>query len=62
MRRLIDEDLIPDDVTIMVMTQSREDLIDRTVEAVKGAKRAIVHIYNAVAPAWRNILFNMDVP
>ena len=61
-RRLIDEDLIPDDVTIMVMTQSREDLIDRTVEAVKGAKRAIVHIYNAVAPAWRKIVFNMDVP
>lgn len=61
-RRLIDEDLIPDDVTIMVMTQSREDLIDRTVEAVKGATRAIVHIYNAVAPAWRKIVFNMDAP
>ncbi|WP_353234765.1 2-isopropylmalate synthase [Diaphorobacter ruginosibacter] len=61
-RRLIDEDLIPDDVSIMVMTQSREDLIDRTVEAVKGARRAIVHIYNAVAPAWRKIVFNMDVP
>ena len=61
-RRLIDEDLIPDDVTIMVMTQSREDLIDRTVEAVQGAKRAIVHIYNAVAPAWRKIVFNMGVP
>ena len=61
-RRLIDENLIPDDVTIMVMTQSREDLIDRTVEAVQGAKRAIVHIYNAVAPAWRKIVFNMEVP
>ncbi len=61
-RRLIDEDLIPDDVSIMVMTQSREDLIDRTVEAVQGAKRAIVHIYNAVAPAWRKIVFNMSVP
>ena len=50
MRRLIDENLIPDDVTIMVMTQSREDLIARTVETVKDAPRAIVHLYNATAP------------
>lgn len=50
-RRLIDENLIPDDVTLMVMTQSREDLIARTVEAVQGAPRAIVHLYNATAPA-----------
>lgn len=60
-RRLIDENLIPDDVTIMVMTQSREDLIARTVEAVKGAPRAIVHLYNATAPAWRRIVFGMNV-
>ena len=60
-RRLIDEDLIPDDVTLMVMTQSREDLIARTVEAVKGAPRAIVHLYNATAPAWRRIVFGMNV-
>lgn len=60
-RRLIDENLIPDDVTIMVMTQSREDLIARTVEAVKGAPRAIVHLYNAIAPAWRRIVFGMNV-
>jgi 2-isopropylmalate synthase len=60
-RRLIDENLVPDDVTIMVMTQSREDLIARTVEAVQGAPRAIVHLYNATAPAWRRIVFGMNV-
>lgn len=60
-RRLINENLIPDDVTIMVMTQAREDLIAKSVEAVKGAKKAIVHIYNATAPAWRDIVFNMSV-
>ena len=60
-RRLIDEDLIPEDVTLMVMTQSREDLIARTVEAVQGAPRAIVHLYNATAPAWRRMVFGMNV-
>ena len=60
-RKLIEEELIPDDVTIMVMTQSREELIARTVEAVKGAPRAIVHLYNATAPAWRRIVFGMSV-
>ncbi len=60
-RRLIDEDLVPADVTIMVMTQSRPDLIERTVEAVRGAPRAIVHLYNATAPAWRRIVFGMNV-
>ena len=60
-RRLIDENLVPDDVTIMVMTQSREDLIARTVEAVQGAPKAIVHLYNATAPAWRRIVFGMNV-
>ncbi len=60
-RRLIDENLIPDDVTIMVMTQSRSDLIERTVEAVKGAPRAIVHLYNATAPVWRRVVFGMNV-
>ena len=60
-RRLIDENLVPADVTIMVMTQSREDLIARTVEAVKGAPKAIVHLYNATAPAWRRIVFGMNV-
>ncbi|ARP84842.1 2-isopropylmalate synthase [Bordetella genomosp. 9] len=58
-RKLIDEKRIPDDVTIIVLTQSREDLIARTVEAAAGARRAIVHLYNAVAPAFRKIVFNM---
>jgi len=61
-RKLIDEDLIPEDVTIMVITQSREELIARTVEAVKGARKAIVHVYNATAPAWRRIVFGLSVP
>lgn len=60
-RRLIEEDRIPDDVTIMVMTQAREDLIARSVESVRGAKRAIVHIYNATAPVWRDWVFGMSV-
>ncbi|NML14526.1 2-isopropylmalate synthase [Azohydromonas caseinilytica] len=60
-RKLIDEGLIPEDVTLMVMTQAREDLIARTVEALRGARRAIVHLYNATAPAWRRIVFGMSV-
>jgi len=59
-RKLIDENRIPDDVTIIVLTQSREDLIARTVEAAAGAKRAMVHLYNACAPAFRRIVFNMS--
>lgn len=58
-RKLVDEKRIPDDVTIIVLTQSREDLIRRTVESAAGAKRAIVHLYNACAPAFRKIVFNM---
>ncbi len=61
-RQLIDENLIPDDVTPMVMTQLREDLIIDTVRSVAGAKRVIIHFYNAVAPVWRQIVFNMSVP
>ena len=60
-RKLIEQDLIPEDVTLMVMTQAREELIDRTVEALRGARRAIVHLYNATAPAWRRIVFGMGV-
>ncbi|RTL11426.1 MAG: 2-isopropylmalate synthase [Neisseriaceae bacterium] len=60
-RKLIEENLIPDDVTIMVMTQARKDLILKTVEAVRGCKRVIVHIYNATAPAWREIVFGMSI-
>ena len=58
-RKLIEEKRIPEDVTIIVLTQSRQDLIDRTIEAAAGAKRAIVHLYNACAPAFRKIVFNM---
>ncbi|KAA9163706.1 2-isopropylmalate synthase, partial [Delftia sp. BR1] len=61
-RHLIDEGLIPADVTPMVITQLREDLIRATVVSVAGARRAIVHFYNAVAPAWREIVFGMQVP
>ncbi|MFD9865406.1 2-isopropylmalate synthase [Streptomyces alboflavus] len=52
-----DPDAIPDDVTISVLTQAREELIERTVESLKGAKRATVHLYNATAPVWREVVF-----
>ncbi len=53
---------IPDDVLIQVLTQARRDLIERTFESLRGAPRAIVHVYNAVSPAWRRIVFNMERP
>ncbi|WP_458767196.1 2-isopropylmalate synthase [Cupriavidus basilensis] len=56
-RMLIEEDRIPDDVTIVVLTQAREDLIQRTIESVRGAARAVVHLYNPIAPAFRRIVF-----
>lgn len=59
-RKLIDENRIPEDVTLIVLTQSREDLIRRTAEAAAGAKRAIIHLYNACAPAFRKIVFNLS--
>ena len=59
-RKLIEEDRIPDDVTIEVLTQSREDLIRRTIDSLQGAKRAIVHLYNPIAPAFRRIVFGMS--
>ncbi|THU01071.1 2-isopropylmalate synthase [Lampropedia puyangensis] len=61
-RHLIDAHLIPDDVTPMVITQLREDLIETTVRSAVGAKRAIVHLYNAIAPAFREIVFGMQLP
>jgi len=61
-RDLIEQQLIPDDVTIMVLTQAREELIRRTVESVTGAPRAIVHVYNATAPVWRRVVFGLSVP
>jgi 2-isopropylmalate synthase len=59
-RQLIEEDLIPQDVSIEVLTQAREDLIRRTFESLRGARRAIVHLYNATAPAFRRIVFDMS--
>ncbi|WP_137971101.1 2-isopropylmalate synthase [Pseudomonas sp. F(2018)] len=59
-RELIEGGHIPDDVTIQVLTQAREDLINRTFESLKGAKKAIVHYYNATAPSFRRIVFNQD--
>ncbi len=58
-RKLIEEDRVPQDVTIEVLTQSRPDLIARTFEALRGARRAIVHLYNPIAPQWRRIVFGM---
>ncbi len=57
---LVQQDRIPDDVIVQVLTQSRQDLIERSFESLKGAKQAIVHLYNAVSPAWRRIVFNMS--
>ena len=52
-RELIEGGHIPDDVTIEVLTQAREDLIRRTMESLRGSKRAIIHLYNAIAPVFR---------
>ncbi|MFL6695201.1 MAG: 2-isopropylmalate synthase, partial [Ramlibacter sp.] len=59
-RKLIDENRIPADVTIQVLTQAREPLIRRTFEALQGAKRAIVHLYNATAPVMRKVVLGLD--
>ena len=59
-RKLIDGGLVPDDVTIQVLTQAREPLIRRTFEALQGAKRAIVHLYNATAPVMRKVVLGLD--
>jgi 2-isopropylmalate synthase len=59
-RALIEEDLVPDDVTIQVLTPAREDLIARTFEALRGARRAIVHFYNATSPLFRRVVFRRD--
>ncbi len=60
MRRLIDGGRIPDDVTIQVLVQAREDLIERTVESLAGAKRAIIHLYNSTSPAQRRVVFGLE--
>lgn len=59
-RSLVDDDAVPDDVTISVLTQSRTDLIDRTLDACVGLPRATVHLYNALSPLFRRIVFRMD--
>jgi 2-isopropylmalate synthase len=59
-RTLIEGNHIPDDTTIQVLTQGREDLIARTFESLRGAKKAIVHLYNATSPSFRRIVFNQD--
>lgn len=59
-RELIEGGHIPDDVTIEVLTQAREDLIRRTMESLRGSKRAIIHLYNAIAPVFRRTVFNTD--
>jgi 2-isopropylmalate synthase len=56
-RRLIEENRIPDDVTIQVLVQAREDLIEKTVQSLVGAKRVIIHLYNSTSPAQRRVVF-----
>lgn len=57
LRALIDQDLIPDDVTVQVLTQAREHIIRKTFEALKGCKQAIVHVYNSTSFAQRQQVF-----
>jgi len=59
-RKIIDEDLIPGDVVIQVLTQAREPLIRRTYEAIKGSKQAIVHLYNSTSTLQRRVVFGLD--
>jgi 2-isopropylmalate synthase len=58
-RKLVEEDRVPDDVQISVLTQAREDLIERTVQSLVGADRATVHLYNATAPLFQRVVFNV---
>ena len=60
LRRLIDGNMIPEDVRVQVLTQCREELIDRTFESIKGCKEAIVHIYNSTSTLQRDVVFNMS--
>ncbi|MXY38998.1 MAG: 2-isopropylmalate synthase [Rhodospirillaceae bacterium] len=59
-RQLVEQDMIPDDVTIQVLTQAREHLIRRTFDAIRGARRAIVHLYNSTSTTQRRVVFNAD--
>lgn len=60
LRKLIEEERIPDDVTVQVLTQARPHLIEKTFEALRGTKRAILHLYNSTSMAQRKIVFRMD--
>jgi 2-isopropylmalate synthase len=59
-RSLIEGDVIPDDVTVSVLTQARDELIERTVQSLEGAPKATVHLYNATAPLFRRVVFGVD--
>ena len=59
-RKLIEENRIPDDVTIQVLTQSRSELIERTFESLRGARRAIAHLYNSTSTLQRRVVFGLD--
>ncbi len=59
-RQLIDEDLVPEDVTMQVLVQCRDELIERTYESLVGAHRAIVHFYNSTSVLQRRVVFNQD--
>ena len=61
-RLLVEEDLVPGDVTIQVLTQARDELIERTFESLVGAKRAIVHLYNSTSSLQRRVVFGLDRP
>src|SRR5712672_1238656 len=61
-RRLIEDKRIPEDVTIQVLVQAREDLIEPTVQALAGAKRVIIHLYNSTSPAQRRVVFRLEKP
>lgn len=60
LRQLVERRLIPDDVVVQVLTQCREELLDRTFEAIEGCKQAIVHIYNSTSTLQRDVVFHMD--
>src|ERR1700730_1527099 len=57
---LVRKELIPEDVMVQVLTQSRRDLIERSFESLEGARAATVHLYNAISPAWRQVVFGLD--
>ena len=59
-RQLIEEDLIPEDVSIQVLTQARDDLVDATLESLRGVRRGIVHLYNSTSPLQRRVVFRQQ--